>query len=253
MKKFAIGCLALLSATSASASVVYTNNFDAGGYFLAPAVTDSFGGLTNGALESAVVNGPINATGWAGNYWANRTGGIPTGTAGNVSVLELTNLPAHTTVTLEFLLGFLESWDSTNGSPSPDLLDITINGVALLSALTADNASGNVENYGLGGTELFDGAHINTLTSFSDALVGYNLVFGHTSSTLSIGFGAYGAGWQGGTDEGFGLDAFRISLDNGQAPVPEPTTWAMMLLGFGAIGFALRWRRQTEMTVHRAT
>jgi hypothetical protein len=27
------------------------------------------------------------------------------------------------------------------------------------------------------------------------------------------------------------------------AAVPEPSTWAMMLLGFGAIGFAARWRR----------
>jgi hypothetical protein len=27
------------------------------------------------------------------------------------------------------------------------------------------------------------------------------------------------------------------------AAVPEPTTWAMMLLGFGAVGFALRRRR----------
>jgi hypothetical protein len=27
------------------------------------------------------------------------------------------------------------------------------------------------------------------------------------------------------------------------SPVPEPTTWAMMLLGFGAIGFAMRRRR----------
>jgi hypothetical protein len=27
--------------------------------------------------------------------------------------------------------------------------------------------------------------------------------------------------------------------------VPEPATWAMMLLGFGAAGFALRRRRQT--------
>lgn len=29
------------------------------------------------------------------------------------------------------------------------------------------------------------------------------------------------------------------------AAVPEPGTWAMMLLGFGAIGFAMRRRRQT--------
>ncbi|HET6941946.1 MAG TPA: PEPxxWA-CTERM sorting domain-containing protein [Sphingomicrobium sp.] len=28
--------------------------------------------------------------------------------------------------------------------------------------------------------------------------------------------------------------------------VPEPSTWAMMLLGFGAIGFSMRHRRRAE-------
>ena len=251
MRKFTIACLALVSATSVHAQEVYRNNFDAGGYFLAPGVTDSFGGLTNGGLESAVVDAPINATGWTGNYWANRSGGTPLGTPGNVSVLELTNLPAHSTVSLQFLLGFLESWDSTNGSPSPDLLDISINGVPLLAGLTANNASGSVENYG-SGSELFDGAQINDLNFYSDTLVGYDLIFPHTSSTLSIGFGAGGAGWQGGTDEGFGLDAFRISLD-GVAAIQEPSTWAMMLLGFGLIGGAMRSaKRRQKNTVSYA-
>jgi hypothetical protein len=31
------------------------------------------------------------------------------------------------------------------------------------------------------------------------------------------------------------------------APVPEPATWAMMLLGFGAIGFALRRQQNREL------
>ena len=30
--------------------------------------------------------------------------------------------------------------------------------------------------------------------------------------------------------------------------VPEPATWAMMLLGFGAVGYALRRRRQTSIS-----
>ena len=32
------------------------------------------------------------------------------------------------------------------------------------------------------------------------------------------------------------------------AAVPEPGTWALMLLGFGAIGFAMRTRRENEST-----
>ncbi|HEV2044382.1 MAG TPA: CHRD domain-containing protein, partial [Sphingomicrobium sp.] len=37
------------------------------------------------------------------------------------------------------------------------------------------------------------------------------------------------------------------------AAVPEPATWAMMLLGFGAIGFALRRRKRTELTFRQAS
>jgi hypothetical protein len=37
----------------------------------------------------------------------------------------------------------------------------------------------------------------------------------------------------------------RIDVADGNVPaVPEPATWAMMLLGFGATGFAMRRRRQ---------
>jgi hypothetical protein len=45
----------------------------------------------------------------------------------------------------------------------------------------------------------------------------------------------------GGPNEGILLDAVSI------APVPEPSTWAMMLLGFGAIGFAARRRRAVRV------
>jgi hypothetical protein len=40
-------------------------------------------------------------------------------------------------------------------------------------------------------------------------------------------------------------DAFPAGEIRGfLSPVPEPSTWAMMLFGFGAVGFAMRRRRQ---------
>ena len=41
---------------------------------------------------------------------------------------------------------------------------------------------------------------------------------------------------------------FRMSAAP-TAAVPEPATWAMMLLGFGAIGFGMRRRRSDTVRV----
>lgn len=35
----------------------------------------------------------------------------------------------------------------------------------------------------------------------------------------------------------------KVALVSGPAPVPEPTTWTMMIVGFGAVGYSLRRRR----------
>jgi len=45
----------------------------------------------------------------------------------------------------------------------------------------------------------------------------------------------------GGVNEGILLDAVSVQ------PVPEPATWAMMLLGFGAVGFQMRRRRPATL------
>lgn len=36
--------------------------------------------------------------------------------------------------------------------------------------------------------------------------------------------------------------AYRVTIDTSLAPIPEPATWALMIVGFGAAGHALRRR-----------
>ena len=41
------------------------------------------------------------------------------------------------------------------------------------------------------------------------------------------------------------LDNINVTALNAPGAVPEPATWAMMMLGFGAMGASLRRRRDT--------
>lgn len=48
----------------------------------------------------------------------------------------------------------------------------------------------------------------------------------------------------------FGVDNIRFDTVN--AAVPEPATWALMLIGFGVIGFGMRRRGEQSVTVRYA-
>jgi hypothetical protein len=56
-----------------------------------------------------------------------------------------------------------------------------------------------------------------------------------------------------GQDWGAGVGSL-VSITHGSSPItaPEPETWAMMLMGFGLVGFALRGRRQRHMIAPQA-
>ena len=68
-------------------------------------------------------------------------------------------------------------------------------------------------------------------TPYSVAVDGVN-VFGLSNYSISDGLGGVSSGQ---------LDATRVTLTTG---VPEPATWAMMLVGFGGLGAVLRGSRR---------
>jgi hypothetical protein len=43
----------------------------------------------------------------------------------------------------------------------------------------------------------------------------------------------------------YNFDSLRQTSFDAVSAVPEPSTWALFILGFGAIGFMMRGRRRT--------
>ena len=97
-----------------------------------------------------------------------------------------------------------------------DLTSVIVNGVALTISRTAD---GLIESSGTSNVSIFSG-QLNNITV----------------TGLSRGLGSYG-----------GNLTFIPA-----AAVPEPGTWALMLIGFGAVGFSMRRRRRITATLQAA-
>jgi hypothetical protein len=128
------------------------------------------------------------------------------------------------------------------GSPGILSLDNTGTITGFTDSLSTDASGHTILNYTYTGTELAtyfgifqggsavgcsgQGCFNNTYLLFYDPT-------GFTSGTFDLSALFNNAGISH-------IDLF----DHGGAPVPEPATWALMLLGFGGIGFAMRRGRR---------
>lgn len=247
MRKFLLAtsiAAVALAATPAQAAFLASFDFDNAAVG-APGVSGGFSGSFS--FEAASV-GPWNGAGWTGNYLANRTSGNPASS----TTLTLNNIPGHTAISAGFILGFLESWDGNDPQTAnccgPDNLEFRIDG-NLVAVLTSNNGNVGSNQFFGGGTVLANFVQANGNTFFTDTLVDMSsapfLSFAHSASTLTLDIRATGAGWQGGDDEAWGIDNVLLSFT---PSIPEPGSWALMILGFGAIGTAMRRRPKVSVT-----
>lgn len=141
------------------------------------------------------------------------------------------------------------------GNDSPLSAEITINNQEYY--INAELYSDEYKEYGIDYTLLYDAV----LQSYSNGIYFYSYYTDNAfnSTNLSENFtytytnadSAYG--YVGGTDFDIGLVPSTVSVTTASiSAVPEPTSWALLITGFGAIGFVLR-RRPVATTLRWAT
>ncbi|MFS0737239.1 PEPxxWA-CTERM sorting domain-containing protein [Sphingomonas sp. 1P06PA] len=240
----AVAALLATAPASAASQLVLSNDYD-GNAFVAGGVTIS--GTDNGSVVAIDTVAGETAAGprWSGNFFQNTNTGNPA--AG--TTLTLSNLGAHTGITIDFVLGFLNSWDGPTGGSAPDYFDLYADN-ALLGRFSFSNAAAEAP--------LLNGATIVSQNGqhgggifFSDSIVDMStaagLTFAHTASSVTFLAQASGEGWQGGSDESWGIDDLSVTLNGVASAVPEPASWALMIGGFGLVGGAMR-RRAARVT-----
>jgi hypothetical protein len=132
----------------------------------------------------------------------------------------------------------IDGYTSLDGDSNccTDVFTLNLNGVDIFSgSWDMGGGGGNVIYFGPAGATAVGHSNGFFAGGFTDVFVPLNLVAGHNVLTFS-----YSGVPQGLGDEGWGLENVVV---NGNAAVPEPATWAMLLLGFAGLGAALRHRR----------
>ncbi|HCV13743.1 MAG TPA: PEP-CTERM sorting domain-containing protein [Candidatus Accumulibacter phosphatis] len=177
----------------------------------------------------------------------NYSSGNPAGPAS----FSVSNLPAHSSLNLSFLLAIIDSWDGSTaagGSLPPDVFNITVDGVSIFAHtydnfLASDQSAPTANQMSFGSNLGFNPGWNDSAYDFTGSNALLNIP--HNANTLTVEFFASGAGWQGGAadggDESFGLDWVLISINTAN-DVPEPGSLA--LLGIGLAGLVARGRRE---------
>lgn len=217
---FAVG----LSFTGAASAQQTINSSDNGWY------------LDNG------VHGPTNTNTYSGEFQSQLYRGF--------WQFDLTGLVPASSISITFL-GNNGTFETDTGSETIALFDFTGSVATLLNGtggLAAYNDLGTGSLLGGHTITAADGSRMPEFTvALSSAFVSqFNSALGSSDPRIALGAASQTA-LIGGAWDGFWIasgvtPAARLNITTGAAAVPEPESWAMMLLGFAAIGFAHRRR-----------
>lgn len=253
--KIAFALASLLVAQGANAAVVLTNG---------STYTQNFNGLASTGTSSTLPNGvQINESGANANT---------TYTAGTGSSNTGDTFSFGATGSTERALGGLRSGnliplfgiDFTNAT-GQQIVGLTITYTGEQWRLgTAGRADRLDFQYAVGSNLITAGNFIdvNALDFVSPITAGTvgaldgnsaanRTVISSTISGLSIGTGTnFVLRWSDfdatGADDALAIDDFSLTPIFAAAAVPEPTTWAMMISGFGLVGVSLRRQRRSR-------
>lgn len=220
--------VAAVAGTVSADTPVFFSDFDGaipsevGGYF----TQESVFGLDG-------MSAPGGTSAFGGKLLRNDSTGDPA----SATTITLTDLPEHKHISLSFLLAAIDSWDSTNGSVSPDLWRIEVDDFYFETTFAIASGSVNYSNLAAivyeGGGSLGWGGYAEKAYDFGLETQLQNIP--HTSDTVTIRIYAHGAGWQGGIDESWGIDNLGVSVNN----IPAPGAMALL----GVAGLVSRRRR----------
>lgn len=155
------------------------------------------------------------------------------GEFGNTTVTGSFVLPAHSSVTVSFLLYILNSWDGSGSyCCGPDRWKFSMDGADQLDTTFSNTDGLGTQNY----PGPYPGATVaartgafanNTLgyTYYGDSIYKLSFTVPHVAAALSLSF--MGSGLQGLSDESWGIDDVKIDYVPAAAGVPEPSTLVM--------------------------
>jgi hypothetical protein len=153
------------------------------------------------------------------------------------TLLTVTGLAPHTSLSLSFVLAVIDSWDG----PGNDAFTVTLDGVPVFTSAYSNFDLDLPHN----GTLLDSGVFgFGASPTSTDSAYLVNLPsLAHTTSTANFAFFAGGPDWSGGADESWAIDNVTLSSD---AAIPEPGSWVLFVSGAAAI-YAVRRKKARRM------